>query len=612
MRRLLALTALLFALPAATTAQAGVFPGDAIDGPGAPGAEIQSLGDLDLARDGSGGVAYVKRVDGVDAVFVARFTDGVFGPGERVDGGLPGPSSQPVVAASDGGRLAVVFVNAGIVYGVVRPGGTVGFQAPVPFAPGSDPSVDLSINGTAYASFTSAGDVRIARLDRRSNVWGLLDQPADVDPARVAGVGTARSRVAISADGVGVVTWGEGGHVYARKMFGTGLSALPQDLTPLTFDTRVATVSDLPDIDAEDDSSFAWVVFRQAFADGGPTRTLAMRQRGTAFDPPVAVDVGDEPAGEPNIDINGRGVGLATTTGALTGQPQVAAIDLRDAFGPAAGIFTPSVAAPGTVPAMSDNNDGLVASVIGAAGEAPAVHVFLYDNRAPTKQVVMSRPELGPVDAARGFDAAVDRASGGVVAWIQGTPDDRKLVAGYVDREPGTFAGFTSPKCCQPALARLSWQPSFGLWGPHRYQVRIDGQLVGETTDTKLQLTVPLLGAIHHWQVTAIDIRGQTRRSKTRLLRVDSAGPRVSVAYKRSKRVVTIRARARDLRGPGCRSSGIRSVTIDWGDGTAGAGGTASVRARHRYARSGSFVLTVTARDRAGNATTNQRTVVIG
>lgn len=612
MRRLLALTAILFALPAAGVARAGVFPGETVDGPGAPGAEIQSLGDVDLARDGSGGLAYVKRVDGVDAIFVARFTGGAFAPAERVDGGLPGPSSQPVVAASDNNRLAVVFVNAGVVYGVVRPGGSTGFQAPVPLGPGSDPSVDLSINGTAYASFTSAGDVRIARLDRRSNAWGLLDQPADVDPARVAGVGTGRSRVAISADGVGVVTWGEGGHVYARKMFGSGLSSLPQDLTPATFDNRVATASDLPDIDAEDDSSFAWVVFRQAFADRGPMRILAMRQRGTAFDPPVAVDIGDEPAREPNIDINGRGVGLATTTGALTGQPQVAAIDLRDVFGPATGIFTPSVAAPGTVPAMSDNNDGLVASVVGGPGEAPAVHVFLYDNRAPTKEFVVSRPEFGPVDATRGFDASVDRAGGAVIAWIQGAADDRKLVAGYVDREPGTFAGFTSARCCQPALARLSWQPSFGLWGPHRYQVRIDGQLVGETTDTTLQLTVPLLGAIHHWQVTAIDIRGQTRRSRTRLLRVDSASPRVSVGYKRSKRVVTIRARARDLRGPGFRSSGIRSVTIDWGDGTAGAGGTTTVRARHHYGRSGSFVLTVTARDRAGNATTNRRTVVIG
>ena len=88
-------------------------------------------------------------------------------------------------------------------------------------------------------------------------------------------MGSGRSRVAISADGVGVVTWGD---VYARKMFGGGLSNAPQDLTPADFGGRVAGVSELPEIDAEDDSSYAWVVFRQTFADGG-TRILARRQR---------------------------------------------------------------------------------------------------------------------------------------------------------------------------------------------------------------------------------------------------------------------------------------------------------------------------------------------
>ena len=78
-------------------------------------------------------------------------------------------------------------------------------------------------------------------------------------------------------------------------MFGEALSTAPQDLTPASFDGRVSLLSDLPAIDAEDDSSYAWVVFRQSFADGG-SRILARRQRGTEFDPPVAID---EPGGEP-------------------------------------------------------------------------------------------------------------------------------------------------------------------------------------------------------------------------------------------------------------------------------------------------------------------------
>jgi hypothetical protein len=256
---------------------------------------------------------------------------------------------------------------------------------------------------------------------------------------------------------------------------------------------------------------------------------------------------------------------------------------------------------------MSENNDGFVASVIGGATQ-----LLLYDDLKPGVPIVISRPELGAVDPARGFDAAADRASGGVVAWVQGGAADRRIVAGYIDRPPDRFRGYTSASCCQPALANLTWQPSFNLWGAHRYQVRVDGQLVGETVDTKLRLTVPLEGAIHHWQVTAVDPRGQTRRSRTRLLRVDDLVPRLSVSYKRSKRIVVISARGRDLGGTGHRASGIRDVAVAWGDGTRGARGTQRLRVRHRYAGTGEFALEVTARDRAGNVSVYKRTVRIG
>ena len=304
---------------------------------------------------------------------MARFADGAFQAAEPLDSGLPGASSQPVVGAADAGRLVVVFVNAGTVYGVVRPSGGA-WSAPTPLGGGLNPAVDLSINGTAFASFTAEGDVRVARLDRRVNAWTLLPEAADVDPAKAAGVGGGRSRVAISADGVGVVTWGEGGHVYARKMFGAGLSNAPQDLTPADFEGRVAGASDLPEIDAEDDSSYAWVVFRQTFADGG-TRILARRQRGTSFDDPVAVDeAGGEPTAGPRIDLNGRGVAVATTSGTQSGQPMWAVTD-RDLFGTGGRLFVPSAIAPAVVPAVvpaiGENNDGLIGAVLGAAGEAP-------------------------------------------------------------------------------------------------------------------------------------------------------------------------------------------------------------------------------------------------
>ena len=613
MRRLHLLTFLLSALGLALAAlptapaQAGFFAGDAIDG---PSADIRALGDLDLARDGTGALAYVKRTDGVDHVFASRFEGGAFGPAERLDAGLPTAGSQPVVGASGGGRLVVVFVSGGVVYGVVRPAGAA-WSAPTPLGAGSDPAVDLSINGTGYATFTSGQDVRVARLDRRTNAWGLLAQPADVDPARAAGVAGGRSRVAISADGVGVVTWGEAGRVFARKMFGSRLSSAPQDLTPASFEDRVATTSDLPDIDAEDDSSYAWVVFRQRFADGG-SRILATRQRGTSFDPPVAVDEpGGEPVGPPRIDLTGRGVAVAVTTGAQSGQPMAAITD-RDIFGAGGRLFVPSVVAPAVVPAIGENNDGLIGAVLGAAGESPYVRVRTIEDRKLGLEQVLSRPELGPVVPQLGFDVAADRASGAIVAWVQGGAEDRRIVAGYLDRPPGFFAGYTSQRCCQGPLARLSWQPSLNLWGPVRYVVSVDGKVVGETTDTALQLTAPLAAGTHRWQVLAFDVRGQSKAARSRSVRIDAGAPSLVVRYKRKRRVVTLSVSARDPGVRGLTATGLRSLVVSWGDRSRGARGISSVRASHRYRGRGSYPLQITATDRAGNVRTSLRTVRIG
>ncbi len=600
-------TLLLLAALAAAPAHAAFFAGDAVDG---PNPDIRALGDVDLARDGSGALTYVRSVDGVDRAFVARFVNGAFLPVERVDGVLPGAASQPVVAAADGGRLAVVFVSGGVVYGVVKPQGA-GWTAPVALGVGSDPSVDLSINKRGYATFTSDGDVRVARLDRKVDAWTTLAQPADIDPANAAGVGDGRSRVAISADGIGVVTWGEADRVFARKMFGDKLSNAPQDLTPASFDGRVPVRSDLPEVDAEDDSSYAWVVFRQTFADGG-SRILARRQRGTAFDAPVAVDapVG-EPVGAPRIDLNGRGVGIASTAAALSGHPMAAILE-HDRFGPGTLVFGPSTASPRVVvPAFSENDRGVIGAVLGSAGGAPYVGAQLVEETRLGQQVVLSRPELGPVASEAGFDVATDRASGTVLAWLQGGAADRRVVAGYLDRRPGHLSGYTSQRCCKNPLPRLSWSSSFDLWGAVRYVVSVNGAVVGQTTDRRFQLTTPLKGPTHRWQVTAVDIRGQTKRSRTRLLRVDDVRPRISVGYKRTKRVVTLSVRARDPNLRGHRAAGVQRIVVSWGDRTKGARGRQRVRATHRYRRKGTYPLEVIVTDKAGNERTERRSVRI-
>lgn len=602
MRRLLTYTTALLCLAlmaVATPARAAYFLGDPID-------DAIALGGLDLALDGTGAAVYVKNEDGVSRIFASRFERGGFQPPQRIDAGLTGPGSQPVVAAAPDGRLVIAFVNSGVIYGVTRRTGQP-FSAPVSLFSGANPSIDLSINGTALASFTSPqGDVRIARLDRRSLRWAVLEQPVDIAPSNVTGVGNGRSKIVISADGIGLVTWGEAGHVFARKVFGSGISNAPQDLTPASFGGRATTISELPDVKAEDDSSYAWVVFRQQFSDGG-SRILARRQRGTAFEPPVAVDVGDEPTTEPRIDLAARGVGMVAMSGDTTNQPMATYLDRRDTFGPASRIFTPSAFSPAAVPAVGENMDAVVAAVIGGLGQAPYVRVRPFLAGKPQADITLSRPELGPVAPTLGLGAAVDRAFGVVVAWVQGN----KLVAGYQDREPADFVGYTRRTCCVAARAKLTWQRSVDVWGPMRYEVLVDGKSAGVTEATTFTLTTPLRGARHRWQVRGTDARGQFKITPSRGIIVDDLRPRQSVRVRRKGRRVSVSVRSRDVRRPGHRRSGIARIIISWGDRRTSSRGSSPLRATHRYRRGGAFTLTVTTRDVAGNETVSKRTVRI-
>jgi hypothetical protein len=101
----------------------------------------------------------------------------------------------------------------------------------------------------------------------------------------------------------------------------------------------------------------------------------------------------------------------------------------------------------------------------------------------------------------------------------------------------------------------------------------------------------------------ATDLRGQTSATPTRLLRLDPDGPNVTISFEgaqRAGRRVTIRVRAIDT------LSGSLTPTIHFGDGGSEVGRSAS----HVY-RKGRYTVTVTAPDKAGNVTTERRTLVI-
>jgi hypothetical protein len=617
MRRRLAIivTSIAAALAPAGAAHAAFFAGEPVDG---PSSDVRAVGDLDLARDGSGAVAYVRRDAGVDHVFVARVVNGQWQAPERVDAGIEAVSSAPAVAASDGGRLAVAFISGGSVFTVVRQAGAPGWGAPQLLASGAtDPSIDMSFNGAAYATYTVNGDVLAARMDRTAAGFTPLSGPLDGDVARTAGVGSGRSKVAISADGTGVAVWGEDNHVYARRMYGTNPSSAVLDLTLTALDGHAGGAADAPSVDIEDDSSFAWVAFRQAFADGGgsTTRAIGVRLRGSRTDPPVAFDGlgwGREAVQGPAVDLNGKGQGVATV--GTAGGSALAGILKDDVLNPAQAIGGSGPPAQ-PIGAVAETTDRAVGWV--SPGDGTVQGVF-YDDKSstrvvpgPTPAARLTNPDLGAVDPATGFDVAGDRTGDFAFAFVQGAGDNRRLVIAAYDRLPGAFQLSTSSKNWRNVIkSPLAWGTALDLWGPLTYTVLVDGKPVTQTQTAKATLPVGALSeGLHTWRVVATDRRGQTVTTLVKPLKVDTVAPTASFSVKKKKRVVTVTAKAADVIPPSGNAAGVKYVRIDWGDGS---GFEQARKATHRYGRTGAFTVRVSATDRAGNVVLAERVVRIG
>lgn len=600
------LAALAAALVLAAPAHAGWFPAEAVDG---PSADILAFGDIDIARDGTGGLVYVKAEAGVPHVFLSRHHGGVWHPPERVDAGIEAAASQPQIAAGDDHRLAIVWISAGKLHGTVAPGGAPAplgapqalFEESDPLHPVRDPHLDLGINGTAYATFTAPGsggsDVRAVRL--QGTAWQPVAGPLDVAIEQPAGDGAGRARVAVSAEGNAVAVWGEGHadgrpRLYGRRLHGLAVSVAPQEISLPEFEGAPGGAADSADLDIEDDGSYAWAVFRQDF--GGRSRALARRLVGSLFEPPTAVD-GGGPAQAPRVGMSGRGVGISAV-GGPPGAVQVALLE-RDVFGPGFRVDSAGSGDPPVPVATSSERDESVVAWRSAAGPDTGEVRARYRraSQAFDPEQVLSTPDFGPA-VAGGLEIAVDRLGDFAIGFLQGPAGSRRVVVASWDRPPGRPLGLSSSKPRGARRVLLKWRPGTDLWGPQRFKVLIDGVLAQETNKPSVRLTTPLSDGPHTWQAIAVDRRGQESPMVPRTVRVDGSRPRLRVKVRGRRtagNLIGVTARATDPR-PGY---GIRYVRIDWGDGSP------PVLAReglHRYRR-GVFEVTVTAVDRARNVT---------
>jgi len=522
---LLLATALI--LPAAGSAQAGFFGARTLDG---PSADVAGVGNVAVSRDGSGGVVYVKNVAGAPHVFAVAFRALSFGQPVQVDAGVSAPSSDPVIAAADGGRLIVAFVSAGRVLLSVRPAGAAGFGPAQAVSGGSMPALGMSVFGAAYVSFTTpsgAGTgVYAARIGRTGTSFSPFGVALNANPARnAAATAATRSAVAVGSDGGALVTWGEDGddghtHVIARRLSDAGVSNAPQDLTLPSLDGRPGAGADSARPSLQDASDFGSVVFRQSFVDGprSVSRTVARQQLGSQFMAPVSLDPLQFPTAEgaddPQVQVVGRGPAIAATE--LISSHQLFA---------SAGFGAPrrldaGVNAEAPLPAVAlgeVGRGGVAWQQSGAAGAPSGILARAYTGHGFSAQQRLSNPAFGPADAAAGLSSAADRVGDLFVAFTQGPPGSRRVVLAGRAVPPGPFR-LTGPKTTRTRRPRIHWSASADALGLRGYRVYVDGRLVGATRRTALLSRRTLSRGRHQIRVVAVDRFGQTTAAPRRVL----------------------------------------------------------------------------------------------
>lgn len=604
------LTALLCAVVlgalAPAAAQAGFFGAETIDG---PSADVARVGGVDVARDGTATLVYIKRVGGTDHVFAARMVNGVWQPPEQLDGSLPLPSSDPVVGVANRGAAIVAFINNGRLHTVVRRARDTAWPAPV--ALGGDsaatPSIDLSTNGVGYVVWTDRGDVLGALLGRADTTFAPLPGPLDIAPATEAGTGTGRPRVATSADGTALAAWGESGRVYARRLLRNALSTLPQELGVADLGGHRGGLADLPEVDIADDSSFAWVTFRQAFDDGATTRVLARRLVGSAFDPPADVGAGafgGEAASAPAVDVAGSGDAIFANESTTSHTP-FAALNYIDVLGAPFALTAGNTVASEPAVAIGETSQAVAAWFDTDSGDVPGINARSFKVGAPVdaETPLVDLAALGAVDAVAGLDAAADRFGDAVIVFTQGVGAGRRIMAATWDRPPVNLVQTTTYRWRDDRPLR--WAPISEPWGDITWTVLVDGESLGTTTANSYPIAGRVADGEHQWTLVATDRRGQQRTAGPRSLRIDSSGPRLTVAIRGSRSAgapVRLVSRARD------RRSGVRRVRVDFGDGSPAAFGR---DVYHRFA-AGTHTIRVTATDKARNTTTVTRRLTIG
>lgn len=635
-------------LLAALAEQAGavILPAVTIDG---PGESIVGFGGVAMAEDGTGGLIYLKRVEGVAHVFVSRYLGGQWLAPVRVDTEQTFAASWPRIGAAEGGELVVVWATAFAtengrpvdeLLGSTLGPGSSGFGSAmivdkdIRFGSGTSPDLAMSSTGQAdvvyrvvkeNSGLTSsipvlrpgdvAEDVRVAHFN--GGTWSSLgainrDSGVSMRPPTQAN----EPHLAIGQTGNGVVVWQEPdingvARIWARRVFGRSLDyVLPVSAASLGG-SPIGDDADAPSV-AISRLGQAEVAYRQAAGPGSPLpgpriflNTLPDGESvdGSQFTGASVVDSavsGGTAAtvGPPSIDIDEKqDLRLLYDS---NGTPRVISGNDRGLAGEVSlgPPFTGSE--PFSASVMNPAGGGVSAwPSADAQGQAVAVREDFPEGAVQT--ALLRGGAGGPIG-----DLAVGRSGlgDGLVGFLQGPLGNAAVVVSQVTAPPAQFILSVPHAWIKPSAATISWQPAPSADGPISYRVVLDGHAVSTPAGAmRLRLDSRELGTgSHRVQVLAIDSDGQATLTRPSTLRVDGVPPSVKVTHARGRYAVSVRVSD--------AYSGVdaHAVNVTFGDGQH-AGGRALLR--HHYSHAGIYLIVAHVRDKLGNLGVVRRLVSV-
>ena len=480
----------------------------------------------------------------------------------------------------------------------------------------------MSNYGKAYLAFTvvdgSGHDVRAAYYNKAN--WALESAPLNATPQDDAGTGAGSPQAGAAGDGVGVVVWGEAGHIFARRVWGTEPSVVVvQADAPLPGCTEQSASN--PVAGVQGDSSYAASRSRSSCPAAGARqqRVLMNRLRGSALDGIQQVDGvtsgAADGAEQPQVVTSEYGSGWVVSTRDDTNlfdANQLYAMSLGNNDSTSGLVRVDSLAnaaAPDAVAGTAGLFSNLIAwqQTPGTSG-LPEIRLRFNSTRTGLgAETVVSSPLQGPTDAADGLAAGGDVNGDGAVAWVQGIPSARAILAAQLYQPPGGFHALQTRAYARGVHPVLRWSPAREAWRL-RYVVTVDGLQVAQASATAVR-TPAVLDGPHNWQVTAVNPAGLQSTTRPAMVFVDTQPPTVKFSVKGTRQigkrlgVVITDADLPPEGQPPTDASGLAKVTLNWGDHTLIRLGTKRHRSFHTYLNPGHYRITVTAVDRAGNTT---------